>query len=182
MISRFRISPPGRTVRNDSSVINDQSCLGATSLRFAESQRHRLSLVNLVPPHQREIGLCRLKSSVRAKTALPSAVSDQPAFLISLVTAAVIVHILGERPFAEARYGRYRTTRQTIQQRSGFPIAEYSPLVWVMRKELERMYVTFRYKLEHPHFRRAKSGCAPGKFFKQFYDSLPKPRQDGQIL
>jgi len=44
------------------------------------------------------------------------------------------------------------------------------------------MYVTFRYKLEHPHFRRAKSGCAPGKFFKQFYDSLPKPRQDGQIL
>src|SRR5258707_13234495 len=40
------------------------------------SHRHRQSLVNLVPPHQRTIGLCRLKSSLCATIALPDSVSD----------------------------------------------------------------------------------------------------------
>jgi hypothetical protein len=39
-------------------------------------QRHRLSLVRCVPPHQRSIGLCRLKSSLCATIALPNSVSD----------------------------------------------------------------------------------------------------------
>ena len=40
------------------------------------SQRHRRSLVSCVPPHQRSIGLCRLKSSLCATIALPNSVSD----------------------------------------------------------------------------------------------------------
>ena len=71
---------------------------------------------------------------------------------------------------------------QTVQQRSGLPILEYTPLLGIVREEIERMDVTFRYELEHPHFRRAKPGCAHGKSFKQFDDSLSKLRQDGQIL
>jgi len=97
------------------------------------------------------------------------------------VTAIVLVHLFRERTFVEAGYGGCRTMSQTVQQRSGLPIVEHAPLVGVVRKELERMFVPFRYKLQHPHFCRAKSGCAHGKFFKQFHDSLSKPRQDGQI-
>ena len=36
------------------------------AIRFAGSQRHRWALVKSVPPHQRWIGLCRLKSSLWA--------------------------------------------------------------------------------------------------------------------
>ena len=46
---------------------------GLISIGF---QRHRLSLVRCVPPHQRSIGLCRLKSSLWARTALPNSVID----------------------------------------------------------------------------------------------------------
>jgi hypothetical protein len=98
-----------------------------------------------------------------------------------MVTATVVVHILREWPLGEAGYSRCRTMSQSVQRRSGLPIAEHTPLAGIVREEFERMDVTFRYELEHPHFRRAKPGCAHGKFFKQFDDGLSKPRQDDQI-
>src|SRR5882757_10408301 len=49
---------------------------GATSERVSGSHRQKRSLVRCVPPHQRSIGLWRLKFSSPASTALPSSVSD----------------------------------------------------------------------------------------------------------
>ena len=53
----------------------DAFAQGAIKARLAASHRHKSSLLNRVPPHQRSIGLCRLKSSVPAKMASPSGVS-----------------------------------------------------------------------------------------------------------
>jgi hypothetical protein len=67
-----------------------------------------------------------------------------------------------------------------LQQSADFPIAEHATLkaLSVMRKHVERMRIARRDQLQNPHFRRTKSGCAPGKFFKQLHDASPELRQD----
>ncbi len=44
------------------------------------------------------------------------------------------------------------------------------------------MPVAPRDQLQDPHFRRAKPGCAPWKFFEQFQNAPSELRQDAQIL
>ena len=79
------------------------------------SQRHSRSLVSSVPPHQRWIGLCRLKSSAPARMALPRA-SATACFAYIVDDVRVLVHFHRERPLLEAGHGRCGTTRQTVQQ------------------------------------------------------------------
>src|SRR6187399_3081346 len=83
----------------------------------------------------------------------------QPAFLVSLVSFTLIVHLQRERPLREARHSRVWSERKAIQERANFPIVEHAALkaLLEMRKHLERMYVAGGDQLQNSQFRRAKS-------------------------
>jgi hypothetical protein len=59
---------------------------------------------------------------------------------------------------------------QAIQQRPNLPITESLTFVPLLapRKQVVGMYVSHGNQLQHPHFRRAKSGAAVWKFFEQY--------------
>ena len=87
-------------------------------------QRHRRSLVSLVPPHQRSIGLCRLKSSWCATIASPNSVSDSRLRTVGGHTIPQVFSTEGSQFVVKTRHGRNRTKRQPFQQIAVFRLAE----------------------------------------------------------
>ncbi len=147
-----------------SSVVRIRRVIASLTLRpqygfiSAGFQRHRRSLVRCVPPHQRSIGLCRLKSSLWARTALPNSVSDSSASQVSRVPVAQIFAVERAQFLVEARHGRSRAMRKPIQQVAVFPLAEDACLAqFAEMEERIRAQVSPRDQLEHPHFCGAKS-------------------------
>src|SRR5258707_7911093 len=83
----------------------------------------------------------------------------------------------------EAGHCGCRRASEPVEQGSDFPILEHTPLVGlsVAGKNVKRTCVTCGYQLQHPHFRRAKPGRAPGKLFKQLQHAWTELRKQAQI-
>ena len=110
----------------------------------------------------------------------PSELSKrQTRLLVPCVTERIVVHVERERPLVQPRYRRPRTSCESIKQRSGFPVTKNAPLIALLIawKDIEGLRAAWCNQIQHPRFRRSKTGSDIRKFFEHAQHALTELRQ-----